>query len=283
MQELSRQLGNNLPNALEAGARAMNVTTQEFIKMIQTGQVASKDFIIPFARELRKMATANDALASGKEKLVAQQMRLNTAFKEMIHDIFQAGVARTIGQFFNMIASGIRAITPRLTETTAAASSAASALMSLVDAMASLVSTGSGMNAEGSAWLKAWHSLLSTWYEGVSVLNMLAAAMYGLGEIAENMWDKVAKVIPGVPGMDAMRRAFGSDHAMNPNRFLPAVGGPATMPLKMFSQISSGFGRIDGERNVSIGKIEVNTRSTDPRQTGVEVASQVANFLNMGY
>lgn len=267
----------------------MNVTTQEFIKMIQTGRVASKDFIIPFARELRKMARANDALASGKEKLVAQQMRLNTAFKEMIHDIFQAGVARTIGQFFNMIASGIRVLTPQLTETTAAASSATSALMSLVDATASLVSTRSGMNAEDSALLKTWRSLLSTWYEGVSVLYMLAAAMYVVEEIAENMWDKVAKEIQGVPGMDtmrrmdAMRRASGSDHAMNPNIFSAAAGGTATMPLHMFSQISRGFGGIDGERNVAIGKIEVNTRSTDPRQTGVEVASQVANFLNMGY
>jgi hypothetical protein len=263
MQELSRQLGNNLPNALEAGARAMNVTTEEFIRMIQTGRVASKEFIVPFARELRKMARYNDALASGTQKLVAQQMRLNTAFKEMIHEIFQDGTADAIGKIFNTLARLIRAITPRVKELATMLSGAFKAVLSLADALGGLAMSTSRAQGEAGALLKTWHAIVSVWYTALGLIYRLSYAMHRANEQREHMAEVSGRPLPGA-----------GDFMASPLLALFQAGSAA------FQTGRSGGG---SSSSVSIGKIEVNTRSTDPRQTGVEVASQVANFLNMGY
>ncbi|MDL2315657.1 tape measure protein [Desulfovibrio sp. OttesenSCG-928-A18] len=54
MEELRRQLGDQLPGAFQLGAKAMDLTTQEFSKLVETGRLASADFLPRFAEELRK-------------------------------------------------------------------------------------------------------------------------------------------------------------------------------------------------------------------------------------
>lgn len=54
MEELRRQLGNALPGAFEIGAKAMNMTTQEFNEFVKKGQLASNVFIPRFIAQLKK-------------------------------------------------------------------------------------------------------------------------------------------------------------------------------------------------------------------------------------
>lgn len=48
-QELKLQLGNALPGAFEMAAKAMGVTTKQFNKMLDTGEVIAEDFLPKFA------------------------------------------------------------------------------------------------------------------------------------------------------------------------------------------------------------------------------------------
>ena len=53
LEELRRQLGENLPGAVEIGARAMQLTTATFVKLVSAGQITAEEFIPRFTRQLK--------------------------------------------------------------------------------------------------------------------------------------------------------------------------------------------------------------------------------------
>lgn len=54
-EELRRQLGERMPVAMEAMARAVGVPIQELDKLIKAGKIVSKDVMLPFVKEMEKM------------------------------------------------------------------------------------------------------------------------------------------------------------------------------------------------------------------------------------
>ncbi|MGE9312884.1 tape measure protein [Niabella sp. CJ426] len=56
-EELRGQIGERLPGAFSIAAKAMGVTEKELNKMMETGNLASSDFLPKFAEELRKTFT----------------------------------------------------------------------------------------------------------------------------------------------------------------------------------------------------------------------------------
>ena len=52
LEELSGQLGERLPGTLQIAARGLGLTTQELIKLVETGSLTAEQFLPAFAREL---------------------------------------------------------------------------------------------------------------------------------------------------------------------------------------------------------------------------------------
>ncbi len=52
LEELSGQLGERLPGTLQIAARGLGLTTQELIKLVETGGLTAEQFLPSFAREL---------------------------------------------------------------------------------------------------------------------------------------------------------------------------------------------------------------------------------------
>ena len=52
MEELRRQLGDRIPGTMQIAARAMNMTTAELDKLVNTGQLSATEFWAKFARQL---------------------------------------------------------------------------------------------------------------------------------------------------------------------------------------------------------------------------------------
>lgn len=77
MEELRRQLGDSLPGALETAARAMNVKLPELFKMVESGTLMSKEFLVKFGRELEK--TFSGAVPKASETLRSALNRLDGA------------------------------------------------------------------------------------------------------------------------------------------------------------------------------------------------------------
>lgn len=81
MEELRRQLGDSLPGSAGIAARAMKMTTQDFNKLVESGQLLSKDFLPKFASELEK--TFAGGLAKSTKSVRANLNRLENSFLKL--------------------------------------------------------------------------------------------------------------------------------------------------------------------------------------------------------
>lgn len=116
LEELSGQLGERLPGALQIAARSMGMTTQELNKLVSTGNLTAEQLLPKLADELnRTFGTQAQAAAQG---LQAQINRFNTALFDMQVAIGQTGLIDFLSsgiqlatQFFNTTAEGIRSLT----------------------------------------------------------------------------------------------------------------------------------------------------------------------------
>lgn len=89
MEELRQQLGEALPGAFQTAARAMGVTTQELVKMVEKGQLLSEDFLPKFAQQLS--AESSIGVASAANSATASINRLNNAVDEL-----QIGIGKNL-------------------------------------------------------------------------------------------------------------------------------------------------------------------------------------------
>jgi tape measure domain-containing protein len=80
-EELRGQIGERLPGAFGIAAKAMGMTEQELGKMMQRGELLSKDFLPKFATELQK--TFGNAAVQSAEGPMAVYNR----FKNVLHEL----------------------------------------------------------------------------------------------------------------------------------------------------------------------------------------------------
>ena len=76
-EELRGQIGERIPGAFAIAARSIGVTESELNKLLQSGKVLSKDFIIPFTEELGKVSEK----AAGENGLQKNINRISNAFE----------------------------------------------------------------------------------------------------------------------------------------------------------------------------------------------------------
>jgi tape measure domain-containing protein len=88
MEELRQQLGDSLPGALNIAARSMGMTTSEFSKMVERGEVLSSEFLPKFAQQLG--AESSVGVAASSKSAQASLNRLNNVIFEL---------QSTMGQF----------------------------------------------------------------------------------------------------------------------------------------------------------------------------------------
>jgi tape measure domain-containing protein len=93
-EELRRQLGERMPIAMEAMARAAGVTIQELDKLLKGGKLLSKDVILPFVKEMEKMLPEVNT-----DNIETSVARLGNTFAKLAKDL-------KIGDFYKRIVDG---------------------------------------------------------------------------------------------------------------------------------------------------------------------------------
>jgi len=78
MEEIKRQLGDSLPGAVNIAAKSMGLLPGAFIKLVEAGEVVSKDFLPNFAKTIRDELGGSAAKAA--TQLQSETNRLKTAF-----------------------------------------------------------------------------------------------------------------------------------------------------------------------------------------------------------
>ena len=87
MEEMRQQLGEALPGAFQAAANGMGITTQELIKLIESGQVTAQDIFPALTKGLNELYGG----AGGAQTLAQEITNIKNAFIEMAAYIGEAG------------------------------------------------------------------------------------------------------------------------------------------------------------------------------------------------
>jgi tape measure domain-containing protein len=106
MQELKLQLGDQIPGALAVSSRAMGMTTQSFIKLVESGQLLAEDFLPKLATELEKTFGFDPSA----NQLQRAMTGVSNAWKKLMMEI-GANSGPVIVHAFNALAEGLEFIT----------------------------------------------------------------------------------------------------------------------------------------------------------------------------
>src|SRR3569832_719115 len=88
-EELRQQLGDRLPGAVQAAARALGVTTGQLNKMLEQGQILTDDFLPRFAAEFRK--TFGSEVAAATTSAQAELNRFSTTVFDLKVEFAKSG------------------------------------------------------------------------------------------------------------------------------------------------------------------------------------------------
>ena len=96
MEELRQQMGESLPGAFTIAARAMGKTEQEFAKMVEKGEVASREFVTKFAPAIKE--AFGSGFAAALETPRAELARLVNEINFAKEEIGKAGFLQGISE-----------------------------------------------------------------------------------------------------------------------------------------------------------------------------------------
>ena len=100
-EELSQQLGDALPGAYNLFAKAAGMTTQDFAKAMEQGQIAPS-LLVKVAKELKETyGTVNN----GVENLSQSQARFDNAFNRFLNNTANGGFVQAYQQLLNKLST----------------------------------------------------------------------------------------------------------------------------------------------------------------------------------
>lgn len=138
MEELRGQLGDALPGALQLTAKALGLSNQELIKLIESGQLLAKDGLPAIAKGMESLASKSGRI----DGLVASWNRLVNVIKEAGSDLTSGPTGNIFGTILNGISTGIETVIVKMGQ----AQAVAIAAVQSVGAVASAVASGDFSN-----------------------------------------------------------------------------------------------------------------------------------------
>ena len=184
LEELKGQLGDQLPVAMQAAAKAMGVTTKELNNLIRKGKVTTEEFLVPFSQAVAELLGVDPS--KRVDTLQASIGRLQNALT-FFND--QANQAFGFTELFKAALDGATQVvqwaTQNLDELAKYAKIAGVALVAMVapNMVASLLSIGAAILQVGSSFrLLTAFANANPFVRLVTVLGAVAGAMYVLND-----------------------------------------------------------------------------------------------------
>ena len=103
MEELRQQLGDRLPGALGLTAKGLGITEAQLIKLVESGSLAYRDFVVPFTKSLGELQGATDGL-------VPSYQRFKNALTETAQAVGDAGFTDVLTAGLKVLAVVVGAI-----------------------------------------------------------------------------------------------------------------------------------------------------------------------------
>ena len=114
MEEVRKQLGNNMPAAFYTAAEAMGYTDKQFDNLVVNGKVKSKEFVQAFSRHLRHIVRENGTLQASLTTSQAAMQKFHQSWKTVVASTFEQSMDNSLFNFFTAFADLIDRSEPQI-------------------------------------------------------------------------------------------------------------------------------------------------------------------------
>lgn len=97
MEELRQQLGDRLPGALGLAASGMGITESQLIKLVESGTLATREFIGPFTEGLKQMQGETDGVTNAWERFKGALTTVAQTVGEAGFAVLLTGALKALG------------------------------------------------------------------------------------------------------------------------------------------------------------------------------------------
>lgn len=256
LEELNGQLGERLPGALQIAARGLGLTTEELIKLVESGTLTATRFLPAFAAELNK--TFGGAEFDG---YAANLARLKNSLNEAFIVIGQSGA-------FDALIRGVQVGTAAITGATATAALFGDVLTALFNKLRL------GENFDfGDALARAMERAADRTRGARDALVGAEEAAKGVGEAGAAAGAKLEEGLNrGALSGDALKKALA-----DLDKSLKALGVDPKLFSKPIEEIGSAFSDLVGNAKASGEQILVGlTAALKSLPAGVSVSGIAA-------
>lgn len=117
MEEVKNQIGEQLPGALDLFVKAASefakkdLTTPEFFKMMQDGELLAKDILPLMGKYMSEAAKKGGALEKMLKGNMVAMNRLRQTWQNFQNDIFMGGFGEALTKWFNQLAAMLKSNT----------------------------------------------------------------------------------------------------------------------------------------------------------------------------
>lgn len=114
-EELKSQLGDRMPGALSAMAKAVTgdeTKTAELMEKMQKGQVKTNDVLLKFSEELMRRANNNGAFDAARQSTGSAQNRFRNAFLDGVVAFSRGGFDQGMMRFFDGATKAVNKLLP---------------------------------------------------------------------------------------------------------------------------------------------------------------------------
>jgi tape measure domain-containing protein len=230
LEELNGQLGERLPGALQIAARGLGLTTEELIKLVETGGLTATQFLPAFASELNKTFGSADF-----DGYTANLARLKNSLNEAFVVLGSSGA-------FDALTLGLKAGTTAI----AGATAAAALLGDIITALFNKLRLGDNFDF-GEAVAKSMDKAADRTRGARDALFGAEAAAKGVGEAGEAAGAKLEEGLgKGVLSGDALKKALAEL-----DKSLKALGIDPKLFNKPVEEIGQAFSDLAANAKVS--------------------------------
>lgn len=110
MEELRQQLGDRLPGALGLTAKGFGITEAQLIKLVESGNLAARDFVGPFTKGLQGMRGEVDGLVPAYDRFKGLLSATAQAIGDAGATVLLTGALKALGAVVGGVAIGISAL-----------------------------------------------------------------------------------------------------------------------------------------------------------------------------
>ena len=110
LEELRQQLGDRLPGAIGLTAQGLGITEAQLIKLVESGGLATRDFIVPFTQALGKLKGENDGLVPAFDRLKGTLSEVAQGMGDAGGTTVLTGALKVLGGFVASVGLGLSVI-----------------------------------------------------------------------------------------------------------------------------------------------------------------------------